>query len=667
MSVESAARASETAHSRQLGLPPAGLYDRVCGAERRAIDRLLEARTAEGCWRQSFDLSAMAGAAYAVMLRTSGLIEQPGAARDEAAIVRHMLHQRNADGGFFKFPGSPSSRAVTGLAQTAIRLSLGRVDAAHRPQRWFAHNPLVAGDLAQQLAEAVDGCEAFLNRPRGAGGWRFEADATLPASILQAYADPVRHRPPIFPLGPRMVAAGQRLPILSAVGRQFSALVRRVLPAVAIVHRSARDGRRLARAAVRSDDPLPTSRQPGRASRELAQMIAARQNRRGDWFYCAPYTMLSLMALRAVGRPVDDPAVTRAHRFLRASMVPTEDGRCAVSLMNSDVWDTSVALFTCLTAGRRVANDPTILPAIEFLLDNQGPDGGYGWGSGSVNDCDVDSTAAVLRALTVALKSASPGLAIPVGDAVARCRGYLQSRQSRQGGFSVWDPTVFRARPGAVGFLRASLIDVPSADLTARVLAALIASGSAPSDPPIRLGLRFLRRLQSPNGGWWCRWWAGYIPGTAFVLDALAMAGIRWNRSTDARDRTTEKLWRSLARGIKFLLDHQNTDGGWGETIRADVDARWAGRGPSQPGQTAAALLGLLSCGYPATTGEVRRGVEWLLASAIDEGRWQDRQATYTILPGSAYYAHPMYALTILPAALTAYLRAIDSQQSGPS
>jgi len=94
---------------------------RVRRARNLALDHLLDTRTAEGCWRQPFDLSAMSGAAYVVMLRTTGLIEQAGAARDEMMLVRHMLRQRNRDGGFFKFPGSPSSRAVTALVLTALR------------------------------------------------------------------------------------------------------------------------------------------------------------------------------------------------------------------------------------------------------------------------------------------------------------------------------------------------------------------------------------------------------------------------------------------------------------------------------------------------------------------------------------------------------------------
>jgi len=634
---------------------------RVRRARNLALDRLLERRLAEGCWRQRFDLSAMAGAAHIVMLRTTGLIDQAGATTDEMMLIRHVLRQRNRDGGFFKFPGSPSSRAVTSLVLTAFRLSLGVVLPGHRPQRWFAPNPALGRELEQRIELAIGEAEAFLRGSKSAGSWRFEADVALPSSILRACADPTRERPPVFPISPRLVALVYRSRFLATVLLQFSAFTHTVVPAISLIHATAVEerrwinGRRMPEASATA-----SATRAGRSTRELVELISSGQNRRGDWFYCTPYTMLNLMALRAAGVPVDDPVITRAHRFLRESLYDDHQGGCALSLMNSDIWDTSVATFTYLSISGNAADDSHILPAIEFLLKNQGCDGGYGWGSGSLNNCDTDSTAAVLRALSSAVDSATCQLESRIRSAMDRCREYLLSRQTRQGGFCVWAPTRIVARPGPVGSVKGALVDVSSADLTARILAALLHSGSTTSDAPIRRGLVYLVRMGSPNGGWWCRWWAGYISGTAFVLDALSAAGIRWNQPRAARDRLTEELRSSMTRGIRFLLDHQNTDGGWGETIRADVDVAWAGRGRSRPVQTAAALFGLLSCGYPATSEELRRGFEWLLAAATHDGEWQDHQATFTILPGSLYFSHPMYSLTMLPAALSAFLQAAD-------
>jgi squalene-hopene/tetraprenyl-beta-curcumene cyclase len=214
-----------------------------------------------------------------------------------------------------------------------------------------------------------------------------------------------------------------------------------------------------------------------------------------------------------------------------------------------------------------------------------------------------------------------------------------------------------KARPGPIGPVRGALFDVSSADLTARVVAALLHSGSRPHDPPISKGLEFLARLQSANGGWWSRWWTGYISGTSFVLDALAAAGLRWKQDERSGNPGSGRLLSPMERGVRFLGDHQNLDGGWGETVRADVDESWAGRGPSQPIQTGAAVIGMLACGYPESSVEIRRAVSWLLAARDRDGLWHDEHVGFTILPGELYYSHPMYSKTVPLAALSAFVR----------
>jgi squalene-hopene/tetraprenyl-beta-curcumene cyclase len=213
-------------------------------------------------------------------------------------------------------------------------------------------------------------------------------------------------------------------------------------------------------------------------------------------------------------------------------------------------------------------------------------------------------------------------------------------------------------RRGPVGALTGGLLDLPSADLTARVLSALLHSGSTLRDRSIRDGFRSIVRLQSHNGGWWCRWWAGFISGTTFVLDAFAAAGFRWGDAREWCGRQGRRFHASMERGVQFLLNHQNQDGGWGETERADTDPAWAGRGPSRPMQTAVSLHSLVRCGYPVSSREVRRGICWLLDAADSRGHWHDHQVTYTVIPGTLYYPHPLYTTTLLPVALSAFLKA---------
>ena len=59
----------------------------------------------------------------------------------------------------------------------------------------------------------------------------------------------------------------------------------------------------------------------------------------------------------------------------------------------------------------------------------------------------------------------------------------------------------------------------------------------------------------------------------------------------------------------RWLVGHQNPDGGWGEDLRSYDDPGWAGRGASTASQTAWALLALLAAGRARADGGASRGV----------------------------------------------------------
>ena len=106
-----------------------------------------------------------------------------------------------------------------------------------------------------------------------------------------------------------------------------------------------------------------------------------------------------------------------------------------------------------------------------------------------------------------------------------------------------------------------------------------------------------------------------------------------------------------------MLFRSQNPDGGWGETIRADEDWRYAGVGPSTPLHTAYVLSALLRCGCPCE-GIVRRGIEYLLGEMTADGRWNYQQATFTIYAPTFYYSYQFLNYVLPLDALTDFLDA---------
>ena len=85
--------------------------------------------------------------------------------------------------------------------------------------------------------------------------------------------------------------------------------------------------------------------------------------------------------------------------------------------------------------------------------------------------------------------------------------------------------------------------------------------------------------------------------------------------------------------GLEWLIQHQNPDGGWGESCASYVDLAYKGRGSSTPSQTAWALISLLAAGEVACTA-TERGIQHLIRTQMDDGSWEELYYTGTGFPG---------------------------------
>ena len=101
-----------------------------------------------------------------------------------------------------------------------------------------------------------------------------------------------------------------------------------------------------------------------------------------------------------------------------------------------------------------------------------------------------------------------------------------------------------------------------------------------------------------------------------------------------------------VRRAVRWLIQKQNEDGGWGETCESYEDPRLAGIGPSTASQTAWALLALLA----AERGDdglhqqaVERGVSYLVERQEEDGQWEEPQFTATGFPGDFYIKYHLY------------------------
>jgi squalene-hopene/tetraprenyl-beta-curcumene cyclase len=266
-----------------------------------------------------------------------------------------------------------------------------------------------------------------------------------------------------------------------------------------------------------------------------------------------------------------------------------------------------------------------------------------GWAFEFANDLypDIDDTAEVV----LALRRARPELHTDLAGAVERGTAWVRGMQSRDGGWAAFDADNTRRLVERLPFCDfGAVIDPPSADVTAHVVEMLAHVGH-PDAPDTLRGVQWLLRAQESDGSWFGRWGANHVYGTGAVVPALVAAGV-----------PTGSL--ALRRAARWLTEHQNPDGGWGEDLRSYKDPSMRGRGESTPSQTAWALLALLAVD-PAGDAVVR-GIRWLLDAQRPDGGWDEEAYTGTGFPGDFYISYEMYRVVFPLSALGRFLAATE-------
>ncbi len=361
----------------------------------------------------------------------------------------------------------------------------------------------------------------------------------------------------------------------------------------------------------------------------------------------------SVLALRTLGYPDDHPLIRGQLKEIDALAVETEDTIHYQPCL-SPVWDTALAVNAMVESGLR-PDHPALVRAAEWMFDKQvlvpgdwqvkRPNVEPGaWAFQHHNDFypDLDDTAIVLMALEKLL-----GLD-PERSCKARSRGlaWFLGLRGSDGGWGSFDADNNRLILNNIPFAdHGALLDPSTEDLTGRGLELLGTLGFGLDHQAVRPAIEFLKRTQHDDGPWYGRWGVNYVYGTWSVLRGLRAIGEDMNA-------------HYVQRAVRWVVSHQNGDGGWGETCESYTDPSLAGCGASIPSQTAWALLALFAAGQ--TTGPaVERGVDYLLRTQRPDGSWTDPLWNGTGFPRVFFLKYHLYAAYFPLWALGVYRSAI--------
>ncbi len=348
----------------------------------------------------------------------------------------------------------------------------------------------------------------------------------------------------------------------------------------------------------------------------------------GGYLEAIPLTSFVSMALVCCGR-ARHPVVENGIRFLlnafRVESPENELDGQASGCDNGEAihslgrracignWpiDTNLATWNTSLSINALANDPTsfkrLLEAdaskwqngLNWLLSCQnrekhpftGADpGGWGWSDLSGAVPDADDTPGAMLALRRVVDAEPSWLDRQIGQriSVAASDGadWLIGLQNRDGGW----PTFCRGW-GKLPF------DRSGSDITAHVIRGL--SAWRRKDKAIEKGFRYLQKQQRADGSWLPLWFGNQdqpddenpFYGTAKVLLAY--------RDTGRNETLTASA------GYRWLIEHQNIDGGWGGTAE----------GESSVEETALCVESLLGCDDAGAEDAANAGVAWLISA----------------------------------------------------
>ena len=341
-------------------------------------------------------------------------------------------------------------------------------------------------------------------------------------------------------------------------------------------------------------------------------------------------------SLVVLGYPKDHPTRKMARQAIDNLLTERNNTiYCQPSL--SPIWDTALVSQALIETEN---NKPSIevKNALDWLKDQQlsnepgdwriqKPEldgGGWAFQYSNYYYPDLDDTSMVAWAMQRANND-------KYTKSIKRAATWVAGMQSRGGGFGSFDINNTHFYLNEIPFAdHGALLDPPTADVTGRAIALLSLANRKKYTENIKAGIDYLKIEQEKDGSWFGRWGTNYIYGIWSVLTALEIAG------EDSQQAYIKKA-------VEYLLQIQNSDGGWGESNDSYYPPKHYRPCKSTAFQTAWVLLALLAAGELKNT-SVKKGINYLLSNQLSNGQWYDNSYTAPGFPRVFYLKYHGYS-----------------------
>ncbi len=362
----------------------------------------------------------------------------------------------------------------------------------------------------------------------------------------------------------------------------------------------------------------------------IEKRIIKNQLENGSWYDLGRVTRGIIFGLILLGHSKEEPMIKKALKLLE-NIVGVRGNVCGLRL---SVWDTALSLIT-LCESRHPKDTKEMQNATKFLIESQSDMGGWSFTKYMKNLPDNDDTALVLMALSKFLGNNMPE------EIKKKAYNFLIKMQNDDGGWGAFLKNQCYKYPGRIPPFHEEhgheLKDPSTSDVTGHVLQTFgeVYELKVKNTKCIKNAIKFLKKDQLECGAWWGRWGICYIYGTTQVISGLKAI----NEDMDSG---------YIKKSIKWLIEIQNKDGGWGEDFRS-VFSEKSILGKSTVEHTSWSINALLNANIEPDSNIIKNGVQYLINSQQSDGTFPSSYVASAIDPGKyeIYSAiFPLYALS---------------------